>query len=122
MCGKNCQRALAGFARKFWQELPTNVGKHWFVRDAAKKNRRQRSQFTVAGSDPRSPKGFWRDSNAKNGVAPGHKMFFAASGFGLLAIALCSFFKVLGHVPIDPELDRQLDPSFPSAGLISAQV
>jgi hypothetical protein len=43
----------------------------------------QRSQFTVAGSDPRSPKVFWRDSNAKNGVAPGHKMFFAASDFDL---------------------------------------
>jgi hypothetical protein len=37
ICGKHCQRVLAGFARRFWQELPTNVGKHWLVRDAAKK-------------------------------------------------------------------------------------
>jgi hypothetical protein len=34
---------------------------------------------TVAGSDPRSPKGFWRDTRAKSGVAPGHKRFFPAS-------------------------------------------
>ena len=52
---------------------------------------RVQGAHTVAGSDPRSPKGFWRDSNAKNGVAPGHKMFFAASEFGFLSIALGSF-------------------------------
>jgi hypothetical protein len=34
--GKNCQQILAEFARGLWQELPTNVGKHMFVRYAAK--------------------------------------------------------------------------------------
>src|ERR1700724_342565 len=86
-------------ASEFWQDLPEGSGKSCqrmlastgVLETRQKPTRRQRAQFTVAGSDPRSPKGFWRDSNAKNGVAPGHKMFFAASEFGFLSIALGSF-------------------------------
>jgi len=90
---------VAKTASDLWQDLPEGSGKSCqrmlastgLLETRQKTNRRQRSQFTVAGSDPRSPKGFWRDSNAKNGVAPGHKMFFAASEFGFLSIAVGSF-------------------------------
>ena len=74
----------------------------------------------MAGSDPRSPKGFWRDTRAKSGVAPGHKMFFAAFDFGFSTIALRRFSRPLAHALIDPEVDRDVDPSFSDAGLISA--
>ena len=50
----------------------------------------------MAGSDPRSPEGFWRDTNAKYGVAPapGHKTFFPASALLLAFMALFLNFQV----------------------------
>jgi len=91
ICGKNCQQVPAGFARRIGQELPTNVGQQTFVTDAAKNELVTTKPVHSGRERPPKPKGFWRDTNAKNGVAPGHKMFFAASDFGLLTIALRSF-------------------------------
>jgi hypothetical protein len=56
---------------------------------------RLQGERTVAGSDPRSPKGFWRDTRAKSGVAPGHKTFFPASALLVVFMVLFVSFQVL---------------------------
>jgi len=57
ICGKNCQQVLAGFARRFWQELPTNVGKRWFVRDAAKNEQATAKPVHRGRERPLKPEG-----------------------------------------------------------------
>ena len=92
--GENCQRVLAELGSRFWQELSPNAGRQTFVRYTAKKELGTTKPVHVAGSDPRSPKGFWRDTNAKNGVAPGHEMFFAAFDLGFLTTARRRFSRL----------------------------
>ena len=56
---------------------------------------RLQGAHTVAGSDPRSPKGFWRDTRAQSGVAPGHKTFSPASALLVVLMVLFLSFQVL---------------------------
>lgn len=58
------------------------------MRDVAKSKLETAEPVHSGRERPRSPKGFWRDTNAKNGVAPGHKMFFVAFDFRFLTTAL----------------------------------
>ena len=82
--GKICQKAPARVANECWQaDFCEGHGK--------KQTGDSEASSQWPGATPRSPKGFWRDTNAQNGVAPGHKMFFAGFDFGLLTTVLGRF-------------------------------
>jgi hypothetical protein len=69
--------------------LPQQRGQ--FTEDAGYGEVRVQGAQAVAGSDPRSPKGFWRDTRAKSGGRSRPQNVFLPRSFGFLTCALRCF-------------------------------